>query len=86
MIGIAGSVISGGIAVAKTVGAQKMANHGSKATAFFLEKRKKLVQQQETSKDVSKEKKRELKYEKNMMFLQNDLVRREGKMRRRSQQ
>ncbi|MBR4530155.1 MAG: hypothetical protein IKO80_07750, partial [Lachnospiraceae bacterium] len=79
VVGAAGSVISGGIAIAKTVGAAKMASHGSHASDYFLKKREGAALEKDLYGDISKEKKRELKYEKNMMLLQQDLTKREAK-------
>lgn len=79
VVGAVGSVISAGIAVAKTVGTGKMKYHGKNAQGFFLKKRENAGLEKELYGDLSKEKKRELKYEKNMMLLQNDLTRRAAK-------
>ena len=75
MLGYGSVAISAGIAVAKSVAAGKMKYHGKKAGSYFEEKRR----QAELSGALSKEEKRELKYEKCMMKLQNDLLKRNAK-------
>ena len=71
----AGAVISAGITISKAVAVDKMQRHGEKAGEYFKKKREAL---EKNGKDkLTKEQKRELKYEKNMMKLQEDLQHRE---------
>ena len=76
LAGVAGVVVDTGIMVARAVGAGKMRYHGKKAQNFFTEKRKEMLKK-EGQDQLSAEKKRELKYEQNMMKLQKDLEARE---------
>ena len=79
IIGAAGTAVSAGIAISKSIGAKKMKYHGAKAKDFFEEKRKRLQGDQTKEKELSLQKKRELKYEQNMMKLQEDLAKRQKK-------
>ena len=71
----AGAVVSAGITISKAVAVDKMHRHGEKAGEYFKKKREAL---EKNGKDkLTKEQKRELKYERNMMKLQEDLKHRE---------
>jgi len=71
----AGAVINTGIAISRAVGVSRMQRHGEKAGNYFKNKRETLEKQGKDK--LTKEQKRELKYEENMMRLQEDLKHRE---------
>lgn len=75
---VVGAVLSAGIAIAQGVAAGKMDYHGNKAVDYFLTKRNNIVEEKEKeegkgSGELSREKKLELKYEANMLVLQDQL-------------
>ncbi|MBQ7677939.1 MAG: hypothetical protein IJT32_06870 [Lachnospiraceae bacterium] len=72
LAGGVGVVISTGVAVSQLLAADKMRTYGGKAGDYFKQKREKLEKQGKDK--LTKQQKRELKYEKNMMKLQQDLT------------
>ncbi|MCR5402482.1 MAG: hypothetical protein K6E91_01505 [Butyrivibrio sp.] len=77
---VAGVVLSAGVTIVQGITAGKMKYHGKKASDFFKEKREKNAKLQQKSKMTEEEiqKKRELKYEKNMEELQKSLQKRQA--------
>ena len=71
----AGAVINTAIAISNVAALDKMQKHGEKAGEYFKKKRKNL--EKEGKDKLTKEQQRELKYEKNMMKLQEDLEHRQ---------
>ena len=71
----AGAVLNTGIAVARAAGYGKMKYHGKKAGDYFKQKREQLMKEEDK---LTLEQKRELKYEENMMKLQEKLMARQG--------
>ena len=83
---VLGVALSGGMAIAQGVGAVKMKVYSNKASKFFEKKRElsKIGMQKnaelmdEKQKKLEQQKRRELKYEENLLKLQKDLNKRQG--------